>query len=308
MTKFAANSTVDVVKKASASFEEESDTWLARRAATGNLKFIEGILKATPNNEDLMVIIGKNYGLYAFAFLQADLEQLEDLTPEYEEMRARTVNFFGRCRYYATMRMNVDYEDFGTAIRAKTDARLDQILADLDDEDHIAPMYWLAYSWGSMIGLSTDDPSMVADLGRVKKIMAWVRDRQPGFENGGPHLFFGAVELALPPALGGRAEESRAAFEAGIAVTDGKFLMGKAMFAHTYHVAVNDRAGYERLLREVIDAPSDIMPSHRLANELAKERARRFLSEIDDHFDAPEGGSTPPHAAPGETEEPGDLE
>ncbi len=273
MTTFAANSTVNVIKKATASFEEENDVWLARRAATGNLKFIEGLIKATPDNEDLHIIIAKNYCLYAFAFMQDDLEGMQPLTPEYDELRARTVGFYGRCRNYAITRMTADYEDFGSAVFARTDARLDQIIADLDDEDHVEPMYWLAYSWGSMIGLSTDDPSMVADLARVKKLMEWVRARRPDFDNGGPSLFFGAVELALPPALGGKPDESKKAFEAGIAVTDGKFLMGKAMFAHVYHKAVDDRAGYVKTLQEVIDAPDALIDS------IVADARARFIPE-----------------------------
>ncbi len=307
MTTFAANSTVNVIKKATASFDEENDVWLARRAATGNLKFIEGLIKATPDNEDLHIIIAKNYCLYAFAFMQDDLERLEPLTPEYDELRARTVGFYSRCRDYAIMRMHADYEDFRTAVFSRTDARLDQIMDDLDDEDHIAPMYWLAYSWGSMIGLSTDDPSLVADLGRVKKLMQWVRTRRPDFENGGPSLFMGAVALALPKALGGKPDESKKHFEAGIAVTDGKFLMGKAMFAHVYHKAVLDRAGYVKTLREVIDAPDDLFPQQRLANELAKVRARRYLSEVDEYFDSPEGEKAPAPEST-EPEESSDLE
>lgn len=300
MTRFAANSTVDVVKRASASFDEEADPWLARQSATGQLKFIEGILKATPDNGDLMVIIAKNYGLYAFAFLVDDLEQLEWGTPEYEVLKDRSIDFFTRARSYAIQRMTQDFEDFEAAIFARTDARLDQIMSELDAEDHVPGMYWLAYAWANIINLQTDEPAVVADLGRVKKLMTWVRGKDAGFENGGPALFFGATHLALPPALGGKPAESKEAFEAGIAITDGRFLMGKALFAHYYMRAVNDRAGYVRLLNEVIDAPSDIMPEQRLANELAKVRARRWLKDTDEYFDAPEGEEAPaePKAAP----------
>jgi len=309
MAKFAANSTTDVIKRAAASFDEETDPWLARQASVGQLKFVEGVLKATPHNTDLMIIIAKNYGLFAFAFLVYDLEGLEWGTPEYETLRARASDFFGRCKHYAIRALAEDYEDIADALNAKTDARLDQILEDADEEDHLPAFYWLAYAWGSQINLNTDDPAQVARLGRVKKIMTWVRTHDRTFENGGPVLFFGAVELALPPALGGKPDAARKAFEEGIAITGGKFLMGKALFAHYYHRAVNDRAGYERVLREVLDTPADIYPQQRLANELAKVRARRWLNDIDEHFDAPEGGEKSAAPAPTtEPEEDGDLD
>ena len=290
-TELAANQTVNVMAKAGASFDEESDPWLARAAATSNLKFFEGVLKASPENENLMVMIAKNYGLYTFAFLQDDLDQLEWGTPEYDALKARMINYYERTVGYAVMRMTLDYEDFAAAVRAPDAARIDQILADCDPEDHLSAMYWLAYGWGNLINLQNDDPSVVADLGRVKRLMGWVRAHDGTFQNGGPHLFFGAMHLALPPALGGQPEAAREAFEAGIAVTAGRFLLAKALYAHYYMVAVNDREGYERLLREVIDAPADLFPEQRLANELARIRAQRWLGEIDDYFDPPEAGA-----------------
>lgn len=287
-TSLAANQTVNVMELGAASFDEESDPWLAREAATSNLKFFEGVLKAAPDNETLIVMIAKNYGLYAFAFLQEDLDKLQWDTPEYNEMNARMIDFYSRSRGYAIRRMAMDYEDFAEALAMNEDARLEQILEDADEEDHLPAIYWLAYSWGNLINLQTDDPSVVADLPRVKRLMAWVLERNPSFQNGGPHLFFGAIHLALPPALGGKPEESRKSFEAGIAVSDGRFLMGKALYAHYYMRATDNRAGYQRLLREVIDAPIDIMPDQKLANQLAKIRARRWLAETDEYFDVPE--------------------
>ena len=307
MTKFAADSTVDVVKKATASFDEESDPWLARHAAIGNLKFIEGIIKASPDNSDLMVIIAKNYALFAFAFLEYDLEELEPMTPEHDALKWRTVNFFNRGRKYSIMRLSQDFEDFHEAIRAKTDDRLDQIMAELDPEDHVPAMYWLAFSWGNMINLQTDEPAMVADLARVKKLMGWVRQHDPDFENAGPVLFFGAIHLALPPALGGKPDEAKKAFEEALERTGGKYLMAKATYARYHSRAVNDRAAYKRLLEEVLLAPDDIMPEQRLANELAKLRARRWLDQIDDFFDEPEGEAAPQKAAPAPADESEDL-
>ena len=292
MTKIAANGTVGVLKKATAAFDEEKDPILARAAATANLKFFDGVLKATPENGDLMVMIAKNYALYSFAFLEDDMEQETYGSPKYEEAKTRAMDYYRRAMDSTIARLEQDFEDFRRAAEGQGD-RLDQILAECD-EDQLPALYWLAYGWGSLTQLS-QDPDLLTDLPKIKKIMGWVRDHDGSYENGAPNLFFGAVEMALPKALGGNPEASKAAFDKGVAVTGGKFLMGKALYARFYMLPTNDKAGYVKLLTEVVDAPDDVMPSQRLANELAKMKARRWLADADKAFE-----DAPPEPAPEE--------
>lgn len=298
MARFAANSTVNVAKKGTKSFDRETDLWLAETSATSNLKFFEGILESTPENEALLVMLSKSYALYAFAFLEWKLEHLEPYTdageaaPDYTTMKNRAVEFNLRARRYAIRRMELDFEGFGKAALSGG-KRLWEIL-DECDEDHISGVYFLALSWGALINLQNDDPEWLADLGRVKKIMAWVRKRAPNYMHGGPHMFHGMINTALPQALGGQPAEAKKGFEAAIKVSDGKYLLPKALYARKYMVAVNDRAGYERLLQSVIDAPADIYPNQALSNAVAKQRAKKWITEADDLFDSDEEEETTP--------------
>jgi hypothetical protein len=284
MTEFAANSTVGVMKKAAGAFESEPDPWLARRAATGNLKFAEGVLRSTPKNSDLLVLLAKNYNNYAFAFLLDDLENLSWGTDEFTEISDRAIDFFTRARRYAVLRLALDFEDAETAVFAPGD-RLEQILGEADPERHLPALYWLASSWGNIVSLQSDDPDVLADLPRVKRIMEWVRTHNGSYANGGPHLFFGVINTALPKQLGGNPEAAKKGFEDGMAVTSGNYLMGKALYGYYYFRAVDDRAGYVKILQEVLDTPASVMPEQRLANELAKVRAKRWLAEADDYFE-----------------------
>ena len=108
---------------------------------------------------------------------------------------------------------------------------------------------------------------------------------QCSYANGGPHLFFGVINTALPKQLGGNPEAAKKGFEDGMAVTSGNYLMGKALYGYYYFRAVDDRAGYVKTLQEVLDTPASVMPEQRLANELAKVRAKRWLAEADDYFE-----------------------
>ena len=45
-----------------------------------------------------------------------------------------------------------------------------------------------------------------------------------------------------------------------------------------------DEELFKRLLTEVLDAPADALPEARLANEVAKRKAKALLEKTDDLF------------------------
>jgi len=279
MPKMTADMTVAVFTQASATVDKEPDIWFARTGSTANLKMFEGLLEVTPANRDLLLLTSQSFTRYALAFLEDDLETLEEGSREYNEAHHRTTDFYHRGRRYAALLLSLDYPDIASALRGDG-KRLDEILSQAT-VDHLPAIYWIAQSWAGMINTNNDDPELLSDLPRVKRIMRWVVEHDDTYDNGGPNLFFGAVELALPVALGGNAKGSKAAFERAIDITDGKFLMAKALYARIYMRGTNNRDGYQKILQSVIDAPNDIMPSERLATEIAKVRAQRWLNEID---------------------------
>src|SRR5687767_13317268 len=69
MVKFTANQTAPVLKAAQPSLAMESDVVLAREAAPGQLKTVEGFLLATPDNETIIGILAQGYCEYSFGFL-----------------------------------------------------------------------------------------------------------------------------------------------------------------------------------------------------------------------------------------------
>src|SRR3954449_12045591 len=76
MIKMTVDSTAPVLKRASASFDAESDVTLAREALPGNLKTIDGFLAVRPAQPDLLELTALAYVQYAFGFLEDDLEAL----------------------------------------------------------------------------------------------------------------------------------------------------------------------------------------------------------------------------------------
>ena len=143
--------------------------------------------------------------------------------------------------------------------------------------------YALATAWAGWIQARASDWNAVADLGRVKPLMARVLELDETYDNAGPHLYMGVFETLLPPAIGGRAEQGRAHFERALQLTGGKHLLVKVFFAENYARMVYDKELHDQLLREVLAAETEV-PSLTLMNTIAQEQARVLLDSSDDYF------------------------
>ena len=143
--------------------------------------------------------------------------------------------------------------------------------------------YALATAWAGWIQAHSDDWNAVADLGRVKPLMAQVLALDESYDNAGPHLYMGVFETLLPAALGGKPELGRTHFERAIELTDGRHLLVKVFYAESYARLVFDRELHDRLLEDVLAASPDV-DGLRLMNAIAKEQAHELLASADRYF------------------------
>ncbi|MCS5622300.1 MAG: TRAP transporter TatT component family protein, partial [Nitrospinaceae bacterium] len=84
--------------------------------------------------------------------------------------------------------------------------------------------------------------------------------------------------------LGGNPEKSRHHFEKALDLTEKKFLLVRLLFAKTYAVQNQNRELFESQLQAVVNAPPDLFPEQRLANEVARKKAAQLLDQIDELF------------------------
>ena len=93
----------------------------------------------------------------------------------------------------------------------------------------------------------------------------------------------GGLETLLPASMGGHPEEGRKHFERAVAISGGKFLMDKVIYADQYAKLTFNKKLYEKLLKEVL-AADPVVPGMTLANEIAQRKAKTLLAESDDYF------------------------
>jgi hypothetical protein len=264
---FALRSIDSVFDNAVASVMAEGDLRLAEPAIAGNLKLLEGVVASDPTNLKFLLLACQGYTSYALAFA--------DDSPE------RAVMFYGRAEQYGVkalvlrgMPRKVFHSDAPAMLAA---------LARLGRGD-VPLVFWTASAWGNRVYLSMEDPDAIVDLPSINAMMEWVRDRDPGYFYGGPWLYFGTYYSSIPPALGGRPERARENFDRAVAASQGRFLMTYVLYARSYAVQVQDEALFQDLLGRVVNASADVLPEQRLANAVAKKRARQLLAARGDYF------------------------
>ena len=268
MKNFAVKATLQVMEPAAQAFYEEEDLDFAREAMPGNLKLMEGLQKSAPNDEGLLGLLAQGYCSYAFAFLE-DSQNPGDLE------RAKKMYLKG---YGFGLRALPE------SVRAHASGNLEKFEEALADTNNVAPLFWSAYCLGNWININKQDVNAVGELIRVEMMMRRTLDLDNSFYHGRAHLFYGAYFGGRPKMLGGSPEKAKEHLDQAIALTQGRFLMPKLYYAQFYAVPTQNQELFEKTLREVIDAPNDLMPEERLANQVAKKRAIKLLSQKKDLF------------------------
>ena len=147
----------------------------------------------------------------------------------------------------------------------------------------VAAAYALATAWAGWIQARSEDWNAVADLGRVKPLMARIVELDERYDHGGPRLYMGVFETLLPPALGGKPELGRSHFQRAIEISAGRHLLVKVFYAESYARLVFDRELHDRLLNEVLAADPTV-EGLTLMNTIAQAQARDLLASADAYF------------------------
>jgi len=247
---------------------EEGDLNFAEKALPGNIKLLEVMLKNDPENKHLLTLVSQGYSSYALAFLEDSIQD-----------RAR--DFYKRGRDYGLRMLRQDAE-----VARALDGTIDDLRGVLAkrDKDLVPAAFWTAFGWGSYIYLSLDNMDAIGDLPRAEALMEFVAKHDSTYYYGGAHVFLGTLYGSRPRMLGGNPELSKAHFETALRLNGGKFLMTYVYYARSYAVQTQDEALFAELLAKVGSASLDILPEFRLANAIAKQKAKLLLSRQSDLF------------------------
>lgn len=281
LQQFTADSTADLLKNGSVALDRESDLEFGRDALPASLKTIETFLVSSPQNEHLLLLLARGFNSYAFAFLERDLEaaQFDGSQAEVDALTRRTLLHYLRAREYGFRLLR--RPALQNAALGGDEKTVVRELKDLSAED-VPGLFWSAYAWASAINLSQNDPDMVAALPFIEKMMRRVIELDPGYFYSGADLFLGVYYASRPVMFGGNPDEAKLHFDAAMARHGQQNLLIPYLYGRFYGTQTQDRAFFNAMMKQVLDADVEKNPDLRLNNEVARDRARFWLEHADE--------------------------
>lgn len=244
---------------------EEPDPELAEQAIPASLKMLEGLVKADPENVSFHHKLAEGFCGYAFSFVEGkDNRRASDLYLRGRDHAVRALVLSGAPENL----LNLPPDQFTAAVNNL-------------DRDTLPGLFWMGQCWGAWLMFNLTDMEALAAFPKVEAAMRQVLEWDEAYHQAGPHLFFGGFYGARSPMLGGKPEQARRHFERGLELTGRKFLVIQLMYAKTLAVQTQDKELFTRLLQEVVESPQGALPGQRLANEVARLKAKQLLEDVD---------------------------
>ncbi len=249
-----------------ATISEHDDPETIQQAVPAYMVLISSMIRSDPDNIDLLLSGSQIYSAYASVFV--DNKQRKRVLAQHA----------------------YDYASHAVCVRkpAACDAsklsyhEYELTLKQFSRKD-VELLFSYSSAWAGLIQANSSDWNAIANLPRVKASLLRVIQLDENVSNGDAHVYMGVLEALLPPSMGGKTELAKAHFEKAIAISKGKNLMAKVLYAEKYARLIFDRDLHDKLLREVVAA--DITnSSHRLVDVIAQRRAQKLLASSSDYF------------------------
>jgi len=282
MAKITADSTAGVFARAAPAFESYWDYDLAGEAVPATIVQLEGIARVVPDNDAILAQLSQAYVAYAYGWVEADVESLE-FEGNYDEadvQRQRARTMYLRALDLTRHRIRLLNPDVDEAVRGTVEDLEAWLSGAFVDKGEAEVLLWHGYAWGSYINAAKDDMEAVADLAYAKAFVARSIELDPDYYNAAGYTFMG---VAISSEIAADMDQAKVYFEKALATTERRALQTQVNMARHYAVKTGDRALFDKLLTEVMDA-QDPLPEARLANSMARQRAALYIENADQLF------------------------
>jgi hypothetical protein len=249
----------------SAAILNQDDPALVASGVPAYLLLIDGLISQNPDSVGLLVAGSQLFALYGSRF--APPERAAAMTGKARRYGERAICL----RYQPACKWNgIGYEDLVQQLNFVGAKNVDAL-------------YAYAVSWLSNLDATSEDWNAVAELPWVEAVLERALVLDESYERGAIHGYLGILNSLRPQALGGNPDLARMHFERAIELSGGQDLSIKVEYARRYARLVFDQELHDRLLTEVLNAPTDA-PKLTLFNVLAKKQAEALLATSKEYF------------------------
>lgn len=250
MNKMAVSSSSDLIFEASGQVEAQANYEVFKEGIPGNLLLIEGLLAASPKNENLLSTLNKGYAGLAFGVNETKMAEEEWAELKSEEGKKQALFNYTKAVNFGERYLKENDIDFGEltthvnepqVIQFKLNKELKSEKRDLD------VVLFTAQSLAGLINLQKDNMILVAQLPVAKAMFDWVCSKEPQINYGTCDIFYGAYEAGRPQMLGGNPQKGKEIFLNAIKKHPHNWLI-RAAFIQYYLIPQNDEEGFKEQL------------------------------------------------------------
>ena len=278
--KMAVSKVGDALAGGGTTFSSDDDPELVRAAVPFSLKLMESLLAEVPDHQGLLLATASGFTQYGYAFVQIDAEEIEaDNLAKAREGQARARRLYLRARDYGLRGLETAHPGFGERLKKDPKAAV----AKMRKAD-VPKLYWTAAAWAAATSLSKDNPDAVADLPKVEAMIDRALALDESWDRGAIHGFLITFEMGRATGEGDPAARAKKHFDRAVELSQGKQAGPYVSYAEAVCIPAEDRAQFEKLLKQALAINPDADPPTRLVNLITQRRARWLLSRTDKLF------------------------
>lgn len=277
----------DTITEGLSAYESDDDLDLLGKAFPAHIKLLEAMLVSDPHNRQLLVLLSRAYGSYAFIFFDGQIDSAQLIVAPTAADRAHAKGlietasaYYRKGSEYALRAIEIRYPDCRRQLGTITTAG--QFIHTLGIKD-LPALFWYGYNLSAEINLNRESISALAGAHRVEKTMQRAIELDESYFHGVAHLVLFGYYAARSPLVGGNPALALEHYRRLKQLQGDSFLLTDLYFARYYLYHRQDRERFTEVLNRVLSQPVEV-EEFRLFNKVAMDRARIYLNATDRLF------------------------
>jgi hypothetical protein len=266
--KLAVGQMVPILENTKEAALESDDLELIEAGLPANLLLLDGLIRTSPDNRELLAIGSFLQFGYALGVLEnQDTEKAS-----------------------ATYRKGLDYGIRSLEGKRRFRGAIDKPLDDFEratrelGRKQVEGMAWTCANWGRWIQLNLESPAAIAQQPRFEILLNRLLEVEGDFEGGLPHVIRGMYDAMRPEMFGGRPDSARVHFETALEMSEAHNKLYLELYAESYCRQMLDEECFDTAMQDVLKEQAEAPARVRLMNAIAVRRARLLMEKRDELF------------------------
>ena len=277
-----------LVDEGMVAFESDADLEMVEKALPANIKLFEALLANSPNDRQLLILLSRLYGSYAFGFVETRLEAITYSPRSFysaqkspDVLKDQVNRYYQKGLNYALQALELRLPGATEAFAKPTAVApyLDQLVA-----GDVPALYWYGFNLGAWVNQNLDSIRAVSKGHVARQIMQRVVELTPEYNSGGAHLLLMIYYGGRSSIMGGSQATAGDHYQQlqELAAADDR--LPDLFYARYCLVQQQDRAAFVAQMQSIADQrPVD--GDRALYNAIAARRAAIYLLSVDLFFD-----------------------